>query len=187
MTDSPLINPENKRVQFEAAALPFTKSLYNTALRLTHRPEDAGDLVQETCLRAYRTFDNFRPGTNCRAWLFTILYSVFINRRKKLHREAGPFPLEELDALFTQHVETAEPPDQALSPEVERALGALPEPFRLAVLLVDVQELSHDEAAAALRCPVATLRTRLFRARRLLFAALKEQGRRAGYSTEEGR
>jgi RNA polymerase sigma-70 factor (ECF subfamily) len=183
----PPSDPELKRTRFEAEALPFMRALYGGALHLAHDSDEAGDLVQETFLRAYRTFDTFRPGTNCRAWLFTILYTVFINRRKKLRREVGPFSADELDALYPQYLEGPSASDEQLAPDVERALAALPEPFRLAVLLVDVQELSHEQAAAALECPVATLRTRLFRARRLLYVALREHGRRAGYLTEEGR
>ena len=89
-----------RRVAFEAVALPFMRSLYNTALRLTRRPEDASDLVQETFLRAYRTFDNFARGTNAKAWLFTIQYSVFVNRYHKERREPIHLPLDEIDERF---------------------------------------------------------------------------------------
>jgi len=181
-------DPDERRRQFEAIALPFTQALYNTALRLTSDPEDAADIVQETYLRAYRTFDNFRPGTNAKAWLFTILYSVFINRRKKARREVGPLPPEELEERYRLFVEApaGEPGDVeawgARWPrEIEAALRALPEAFRAAVLLVDVQELSYEEAAGVLGCPVGTVQSRLFRGRRLLFAALEDYARRAGY------
>jgi RNA polymerase sigma-70 factor, ECF subfamily len=173
----------DKRARFEAEALPHLKALYGAALRLARDADEAGDLVQETCLRAYRTFDNFRPGTNSRAWLFTILYSVFINRRKKTSRETA-VSAEALEALYARHVEQPVPTEEAMAPDVVRALAALPEPFRMAVMLVDVQDLSHEQAAAVLRCPVATLRTRLFRARRQLFAALREYGREQGFETE---
>ena len=77
---------EAAAARFEAAALPFMGALYNKALHLTRRPEDAGDMVQETYLRAYRTFSSFKEGTNCKAWLFTILYSVFVNKyRNEFH------------------------------------------------------------------------------------------------------
>ncbi len=175
---------DRKRARFEAEALPFLRSLYGAALRLARDADEAGDLVQETWLRAYRTFDNFRPGTNARAWLFTILYSVFINRRKKQRREE-PVSTDTLDALYAQSLEQPDPPEEAMAPDVVRALEALPEPFRMAVMLVDVQDLSHEAAATVLRCPVATLRTRLFRARRLLFAALREYGRGQGFIVED--
>jgi RNA polymerase sigma-70 factor (ECF subfamily) len=175
-----------KRARFEAEAVPHLGALYGAARRLCRDDDEAGDLVQETCLRAYRTFDNFRAGTNCRAWLFTILYSVFINRRRKLRREQ-PMPADALDALFSRHVEQPLPAEEDMAPDVVRALEALPEPFRLAVMLVDVQDFSHEDAAAALECPVTTLRTRLFRGRRLLFGALREYGREQGFTVEDAR
>ena len=108
MADSPIIGAENKRAQFEATALPFMRSIYNTALCLTRRPEDASDLVQETYLRAYRTFPNFTPGTNCKAWLFTIVYSVFVNKYRKEQREPESVSIEELEEKFHRSLAAAE-------------------------------------------------------------------------------
>jgi RNA polymerase sigma-70 factor (ECF subfamily) len=181
---------DERRARFESLALPFLGALYNTALHLTADPDDAADVVQETYLRAYRTFDNFRPGTNGKAWLFTILHSVCINRWEKRRREVGPFPADELEERFRQFIEEPGGADDGREietwgrrwpQEVESALRALPEAFRAAVLLVDVEQLSYDEAATVLECPVGTLRSRLFRGRRLLFAALQDYARRAGY------
>src|SRR5438128_6291463 len=93
------LDPERKRALFEATALPLTTALFNTALRLTGASADASDLVQETFLRAYRTFENFSLGTNCKAWLLTILYSVHINQRKRAQHAAISLPPEELEAL----------------------------------------------------------------------------------------
>jgi RNA polymerase sigma-70 factor (ECF subfamily) len=177
----------DKRSAFESAVLPLMGPLYRTALRLTQRPEDASDVVQESCLRAYRTFGNFRPGSDARAWMFTILYSVFINRRKKEQRQERRVSLEDLEtkywdliAIPGQGGSQAEL-GEVESPEVKDALDTLPETFRSAVLLVDVNELSYEEAANALGCPVGTLRSRLFRARRALFSALRDHARRLGY------
>jgi len=187
MTDSPITDADNQRVQFEAAALPFTRPLYNTALRLTHRPEDASDLVQETYLRAYRTFHNFVPGTNCKAWLFTILYSVFVNKYRKEQRESEAVSIEELEEKFHRLLVAVEwDPHWALNSrevgtEVDQALSLLPEGFRLAVLLVDVEEMSYEEAAAVLNCPAGTVRSRLFRARKLLFTELQQYALKKGY------
>ena len=86
--------------RFEAVALPFMNALYGKALHLTRRPEDAGDLVQETFLRAYRTFANFAEGTNCKAWLFTILYSIFVNRYRKAQREPDTVSIDELEETY---------------------------------------------------------------------------------------
>lgn len=179
--------------QFEAVALPLMQRLYNAALHLTGDADEAADLVQDTYLRAHRTFDNFRAGTNARAWLFTILYSVLINRRRKRRREVGPLPPDELEQRFQRYVE--QPSHDAVGQaeawgshwprEIERALHGLPEMFRAAVLLVDVEELSYEEAAAALQCPVGTVQSRVHRARRMLHAALAEYARRAGYPQPE--
>jgi RNA polymerase sigma-70 factor (ECF subfamily) len=186
----PQHDADERQLRFKSVALPFMQALYNTALRLTADAQDAADLLQETYLRAYRTFDNFRPGTNCKAWLFTILHSVVINWRLKARREVGPLPVEELEERFRLFVEAPAGVGElggidawgvGWTDEVEAALRALPEEFCSAVLLVDVDELSYEEAATALGCAVGTLGSRLFRGRRLLFAALQDYARRAGY------
>lgn len=134
--------------------------------------------MQETLLRAYRTFENFRPGTNCRAWLFTILYSVFFNERTRLRPTL--LTAEQLDRVpaAASNVQLAESP---WSEEVERALARLPIAFRAAVLLVDVEGLSYEDAATAAGCVVGTLRSRLFRGRKLLGAMLRDHARAAGF------
>jgi len=182
-------NEKAAAARFEAAALPFMDALYNQALRLTRNPEDASDIVQETYLRAYRTFANFKEGTNCKAWLFTILYSIFVNKYRKRQREADTVSIEELEQKFhrtladgpweTNFVATGSDLDLQ-EPELNHALAKLPEDFRSAVLLVDVQGFTYEEAAAALECPVGTVRSRLFRARRMLFVELKDYARRIG-------
>jgi RNA polymerase sigma-70 factor, ECF subfamily len=172
-------DPETKRAQFQADALPFTGRLYAAARRLTGSDDDAADLVQDTFLRAYRTFENFRPGTNCRAWLFTILYSILLNGRTR--RRPSLLSEEQLDTIAAPNA-TPATTDSPWSVEVERALMGLPSAFRAAVLLVDVEELSYEEAAQALGCPVGTLRSRLFRGRKLLGAVLRGHARQAGFS-----
>src|SRR5437667_7571565 len=104
------LDPERKRALFDATALPHTTALYNTALRLTGASADASDLVQETFLRAYRTFENFSLGTNCKAWLLTILYSVHINQRKRAQHAAISLPPEELEALPDENAAGARTP-----------------------------------------------------------------------------
>ena len=182
---------DNTAARFEAVALPFLDALHRKAWHLTRRPEDASDLVQETFLRAYRTFENFTEGTNCRAWLFTILYSIFVNKYRKEQREPDLVSMDELEEAH--HRELADPAWDgefaALAgkeldwqgPEISAALGKLPEEFRSAVLLVDVEEFTYEEAAAVLNCPVGTLRSRLFRARRVLFVELRDYARRMGF------
>jgi len=180
-----------KRAAFEAAALPFMRALYNTALRLTREPPDAADLVQETFLRAYRTFENFTPGSNCKAWLFTILYSIFTNQYHQAKRRPRMESVEELEGRFHQFAGAPEDPASDItlvegwggrwSPEVERALGRLPEDFRAPLLLVDVEGLSYEEAASVLGCAVGTVGSRLFRGRKALFVVLQDYAHEAGY------
>lgn len=175
-------DPAGDRASFEALAMPLAPALYASALRMTRRPEDAADCVQETFLRAYRTFSSFTPGTNARAWLFRILYSILSNRWEKEKREKGSVSLEAVElpdpGAHLAILRGAGMEDT--SPEVERALADLPEGFRAALLLVDVEELSYEEAAAALGVPVGTLRSRLFRGRRMLAARLAEWAGRTG-------
>ena len=191
MTPKRELDLEARRAEFEATALPFLGALHSAARRLTHGDDEAGDLVQETYLRAYRTYDNFRPGTNCRAWLLTIMYSVFVNRYHQARRRPS-VSLDELEDRFQRYLES---PDDAgasaatvpvagvrMNPEIDEALRRLPEQFRTPVLLVDVEGLSYEEAAEALGCPVGTVRSRLYRARRLLFGALREYAARMGFT-----
>jgi RNA polymerase sigma-70 factor (ECF subfamily) len=190
---SPEGTPEDgsKRELFEATAIPFMRALHNTALRLTHDPQDAADLVQETFLRAYRTFASFTPGSNCKAWLFTILYSIFINQYHQAKRRPRMESVEELEERFHHFVQAPGDPASDIttvegwgwrwSPEVERALRQLPEDFRVPLLLVDVEGLSYEEAASVLRCPVGTVGSRLYRGRMALFAMLQEYAHQTGY------
>lgn len=182
---------ETRRAEFEATALPFMGALYNTARRLTHGSDDAGDLVQETFLRAYRTFDNFTPGTNCRGWLFTIMYSVFTNHYHKTRRQLPTISIDDLEQRFQRYLESSDDAGEAaatvevrglrMNPEIDVALQQLPEEFRAPVLFVDVEGLSYDEAAEVLGCPVGTIRSRLYRGRRLLFAALRDYAATMGF------
>jgi len=175
----------SRREEFEQLALTQAPSLYRTARRLARPPDEPGDLVQETLLRAYRTFDNFTPGTNARAWLFTILYSVASNLGDKRARR----PEVAVDTLDTAPASAGQAGmDEAAilgridaAPEIESALDELAEPFRHAVILVDIEEFSYEEAAGVMGCPVGTLRSRLFRARKSLFVSLSALARREGF------
>ena len=182
---------ESAAARFEAAALPWMSALHHKALTLTRRPAEAADLVQDTFLRAYRSFSSFTEGTNCKAWLFTIQYSIFVNTYRKAQREPEMVSLNELGGNFDRTL--ADPEwERAASdlsnagvdwsgPEVAQALADLPESFRTAVMLVDVEEFSYEEAAGILNCPVGTLRSRLSRARQMLFLALRDYARKMGF------
>jgi RNA polymerase sigma-70 factor (ECF subfamily) len=168
------VSDESRR-RFEEEIVPHTRALYNTALRLVRNEADARDLVQETFLRAYRTFSGYTPGTNGRAWVFTILYSVFINRYRRAQRDPDLLSMDELEERF--HLELSKPANgNAIPPgtaaRVEQALAALPDVFRAAVILVDLEDMSYEDAAGVAGCPVGTLRSRLFRGRRLLASSL---------------
>ncbi len=167
--------------------MPFAPMLYRTARRIAGRPDDASDLVQETFLRAYRTFANFQDGTNAKAWLFTIMYSIASNQWRADRRAPIEVPVEEVERRFGAALASEAGDAEQLmlarleaSPEVDRALRDLPEAQRAAVVLVDVEELTYEEAATVLECPVGTVRSRLARGRKQLFVALADYARRTG-------
>jgi len=177
-------------------ALEHIDGLYRTALRLTRNPADAEDLVQETYLRAFRFRDRFIPDSNLRAWLFKILSNTAISRFRHLSHEQGDTSLDDMGEfeLYGQAVgnrggglgESAE--EQALNRildiDVRHALEELPEPFRLAVLLSDVEGFSYKEIADVLDVPLGTVMSRLFRGRRMLRSRLEEYARSAPRPSE---
>lgn len=175
--------------EFEAIALEHFDALYNTALRLTRNPSEAQDLVQETYYKAFRFFHRFEPGTNVKAWLFTILRNTYINIYRKVSRQQ-PVDFEQIAPLYAA-------PDTApawesqrtmeemlryvVHDDVKRALDALPEDYRMVVLLADLEEFSYKEIAAIVGCPVGTVMSRLFRGRRLLRKSLTDFAKKSGY------
>ncbi len=172
-------------------ALVHLDALHRVALRLTRNRAEAEDVVQETCLRAFRAFDRFDPGTNCRAWLFTILRNVFFNRVRNQGREVLETEVGSLDAVgaaIDTGVERGNPEEQFLQSvlhgDVDRAIRTLPLTFREAVVLVDLEGLSYREAAEVLGCPVGTVMSRLSRGRALLRRALGHFASEHGYVKE---
>ena len=167
-------------------------SLYHVALRLTRNRAEAEDVVQEAFLRAFRSFHRFNPGTNCRAWLFTILRNVFLNRVRTQGREVLEAEMGGLDNLeWTGEPGVDRNPEEQflqtmLHGDVDRALTALPLPFREAVMLVDIEGLTYREVAEVLSCPIGTVMSRLSRGRALLRRALARFAREHGYVKEEG-
>jgi RNA polymerase sigma-70 factor (ECF subfamily) len=168
--------------KFEAEALACLDSLYRTALRLTRVPADAEDLVQETYLKAFRAAKRFEPGTNLKAWLFTILHNTARNRARDRAREAVTFDSETVErtaqAAFGDRggrvIETPETQllQQTLDPDLQAAVDDLPDVFRQAVWLRDVEEFSYAEIAKMLEIPVGTVMSRISRGRRMLFDRL---------------
>jgi RNA polymerase sigma-70 factor (ECF subfamily) len=158
----------NRDERFEAEMLPQMRSLFGAAYRMTGNAHDAEDLVQETFLRAHRAFDRFEPGSNARGWLHTILQRVRTDMFRRTRRR--PETVE----LLGEGPATPPPQDALASgrEDLERALQALPEAFREAVVLRDVQEMSYAEIASALGIPVGTVMSRIHRGRALLREAL---------------
>ena len=169
------------RVAFEADALELIDSLYRTALRLTRVPADADDLVQDTYLKAFRSADRFEPGTNLRAWLFTILHNTARNRARDRARDRVMVDSEAVDeAADAPQFAGAKPVDDpetlllrsTLAPELQSAVDELPVAFREAVWLRDVEEFSYSEIADMLNIPLGTVMSRISRGRRWLFDRL---------------
>jgi RNA polymerase sigma-70 factor (ECF subfamily) len=161
---------------FAEEALSHVDSLYGTALRLTRRPQDAEDLVQETYLKAFRAANQFERGTNLKAWLFTILHNTFLN----VVRQRGRSPVDVDSDAVEQAMEVNggdHTPEQLLAratlgADLQEALDSLPEAFRQAVWLRDVEEFSYAEIASMLNVPIGTVMSRISRGRRLLFERL---------------
>jgi len=177
------------RARFERDVLPLLPNLYSAALRLTRNPTDAEDLVQETYLRAFRGFGGFREGTNLRAWMYRILTNTFINSYRKKQREPVTVQEDDIedwflyDRLGQSGVEASaesEVLDKIPDEDVQRALEALPEGFRMAVLLADVEGFSYKEIAEILEVPIGTVMSRLHRGRKGLQKALWETVRERG-------
>ncbi len=182
----------HKRAEFERQALAHVDALYGAAYRLTRNPRDAEDLVQDSLLRAYRFWDSFQQDSNCKAWLLRIVTNTFINeyQRRKRSREILDAASAEQDAtdgvLVHAEARDKQSPERALversvSDDVQKALESLPEDFRTAVILCDMQGLSYKEIADIMECPVGTVMSRLFRGRKLLAAALRGFAEQEGY------
>jgi RNA polymerase sigma-70 factor (ECF subfamily) len=173
-TPLPATGPASRPPAFDAEALAFIDGLYRTALRLTGRAADAEDLVQETYLKAFRAADRFEPGTNLRAWLFTILHNTARNRFRDVAHE----PIADSEtverAAWTSAAEGDGSPEaqlirETLAPDLQAAIDALPDVFREAVWLRDVEEFTYAEIAGMLTVPVGTVMSRISRGRRMLF------------------
>ena len=178
------VGPPPRREQFEAEALVHLDALYSFALKLARSRDDAEDLVSDTVLRAFERWEQYRLGTNIRAWLFTILYHVFVSRKRRIDaREVQP--AEDADGWSLHEAVGETDPegrfyDSFLDEEITRAIDALPEEYRTAVVLSDIHELRYAEIARILDIPEGTVKSRLFRGRRILQRKLQ------GYAVEMG-
>ena len=188
---SPVELTEDERRRFQADALPLLDSLYGAALRMTRNPQDAEDLVQETMLRAYRAFDRFEAGTNLKAWLFRILTNAYINTYRKRQREPQKVSADEVEEFDlyqelkdhgTQFEATPESIvlDSLVDSDIIDAIDDLPEQFRLAVVLSDIEGFSYAEMAEIMDVPMGTVMSRLHRGRKALQKRLWELARDRG-------
>jgi RNA polymerase sigma-70 factor (ECF subfamily) len=168
------------QVEFAELAMPYMSALYSAALRMTRNPSDAEDLVQETYLKAYRAFATFRDGTNLKAWLYKILTNTFINSYRSKKRRPEQVELDDTEDFYlfrrlggleavaaTRSAET-ELLDAMPDDIVKRALEDLPEQFRMAVMLADVEGFSYKEIAEIMEVPIGTVMSRLHRGRKQL-------------------
>ena len=182
------------RARFERDVLPLLPSLYGAAMRMTRNPTDAEDLIQDTYLRAFRGFAGFQEGTNLKAWLYRILTNSFINTYRKKQREPqtveGPDDVDEwylYDRLGGRSVEVSaenEVLDRIPDADVKAALESIPENFRLAVLLADVEGFSYKEIAEIMEVPIGTVMSRLHRGRKALERALWDTAKERGLIDE---
>jgi RNA polymerase sigma-70 factor (ECF subfamily) len=184
---------DTKRASFEKEALVHLDSLYRTALRMTKNEGDADDLVQETFLKAYRFWDKFEKGTNCRAWLFKIMTNIFINNYRAKAWTPQTVDLEDVDDdfLFGQ-LSALGPPDdpekqffnKVFDDDVKRAVEELPEDFRLVVILSFLEGFSYQEIADIVDLNIGTVKSRLHRGRKLLQKSLWDYAVKNGFVKE---
>ncbi len=186
---------QSKGWDFEAAAMPFVDSLYNTAFRMTRNAEDAEDLVQESYLKAYKYYDKFQEGTNFKAWLFKILKNTFINSYRRRQARPPQNDFAEIEESFETQVSEEvkrrikspeeELLEDVLDEDVQRALDDLPTDYRMAVVLADLEGFSYKEIAEILELPVGTVMSRLYRGRKLLEESMLRYARDHGYLRDD--
>lgn len=192
-----LVASQEERDRFEALVGEHLDGLYGTALRLTRNRAAAEDLVQDTFLKAWRSFRTFQDGTNARAWLYKILMNAYIDSYRRSsrqpetvdHEDVGDFYLYARAQESDEYRRAGDPEEVLLSKimdaDVKAALEQVPEPFRAAVILADLQDFSYKEIAEILDIPIGTVMSRLYRGRRHLQRLLWDYARRAGYANGE--
>jgi RNA polymerase sigma-70 factor, ECF subfamily len=180
---------DNREAEFENEALPHLDALHRAAVCMTRNKQDAEDLVQETYLRAYRAFNTFNRGTNCRAWLFKILTNSNINRVRRASSTHEKLNFESVKGFMPATDESREAPsseeigslDEVVDEQVKQALEQVPDNFRRPLVLSAVEGLHYNEIARILDCPIGTVMSRIYRGRQLLRKKLKDYAHTQGY------
>ncbi len=181
-----------KQIEFQNEAVVHLNALYNYALHITMNPDDAEDLVQETYLKAYRFFNSFERGTNCKAWLFKILKNNYINVFRKNSKEPGKVDYDLIKDFYHSIKDTRSDTTETdsdyfhslLHEEVYQALLSLPEEFREVIQLCDIEGFTYEEIANMVDSPIGTVRSRLYRGRKLLRNQLEGYAKKYGFATD---
>lgn len=180
------------KADFEIEAMPHMPLLRNYAMKMTGNELEADDLLQETYLRAFRFFNKFEKGTNCKAWLFRIMKNLFINNYRKNQKTPGKVDYDEIENFYeiikSDRIDSSDMQEKIyanlLDDEVTHAINTLQDDFKTVIILCDIEGLSYEEIAEFVQCPVGTVRSRLHRGRKLLQHKLKKYAERKGYDVE---
>ncbi|MDQ3022591.1 MAG: sigma-70 family RNA polymerase sigma factor [Bacteroidota bacterium] len=183
---------KKRKADFDAEAMPHMNLLHNYAYKITGNQLDADDLLQETFLRAFRFFDKFERGTNCKAWLFRIMKNLFINKYRKNQKEPGKVDYGEIENFFdnirSDKMDSTDLQEKVFSnlldDDLTIALNSLQDDFKTVVILCDLEGLSYEEIADFVQCPIGTVRSRLHRGRKMLQQKLYDYAKQRGYDVE---
>ena len=183
------------KFEFEKLVHPLLRSMYSTAMRMTHNHDEAQDLVQETLYKAFRAFNQFKENTNFRAWIFRILVNTYITAYRKVKKQPQQVSYDDLEEFYLykrldeeeslHEVAKEDFIENMFDDDVKSALESLPFQFRLVVLLCDVEGFSYNEIAEIINAPLGTVMSRLFRGRKLLQRSLWKYAKEKGYRINE--
>ncbi|MGK9477299.1 sigma-70 family RNA polymerase sigma factor [Melioribacter sp. OK-6-Me] len=186
---------KNRRKEFDNEIAPHISALKSYALKLSRDPDDAEDLLQDTLLKAFRFFDQYEKGTNIKAWLFQIMKNSFINTYRRIKRQPGKVNYDDIENFYenirseeitSSHVQN-DAFNDIMNDEIANALAKLPDEFRTIIFLSDIEGYTYEEIADFIDCPVGTVRSRLHRARKMLYYLLYSYARDKSLIKEENK
>lgn len=178
-----------KYAEFDELVVPVSDALHNFALKMTGSPDDADDLVQETLLKAYRFFDKFERGTNIKAWLFSIMKNSFINEYRKVSKQPTKVDYDDI-SNFYENIKSTEVEfnhivgdsfSDVLDDDITVAISSLPTDFQTIIILSDIEGYNYEEIAEFMSCPIGTVRSRLHRARKMMYSKLHNYASNKGF------